>query len=130
MKRNIIIIGLVVVMLTASITELIIHNNFYKGIHDDLLQVRAYIEQDDGDLEDSGASELIDDIIERFVGHRWLTMSISNHAHVVTASEHLVRLKQEIALGRREEATVQVAVTIVYFEDLMGDINPTLTNIF
>ena len=129
MKRSIIIICLVAVMLGLSIGELIVHNRFYTRAYDDLVAVQEYIRADRDNLAESEALVIVDALIERFDKNRWLLMSLSNHSLVLMGLEHITRLREEIALGRFEEATVQVSVSIVHFEDLVGDISPGITNI-
>ena len=130
MKKNIIILSLLALVIAFSVTELFVHKHIYTRVYDDLLMVDAQLDVDKDNLTDSAALQIADDIVQYWRGRRWWLTSVSNNAIIRLADEHLARLRAHIAADMFEDAKVQTAVTIIYFKDLIEEINPRLTNIF
>lgn len=130
MKKLIIALGILVLIVTASILEIVYLENTYDGMLERLSVVDRKIDANFEHVDNPDTVMSMQEALRYWESRRVLTMSMLNHTQTKNIDDRLVMALTQCKVNANNDASVSVKSAMRLFEDFKDDALPNYTNMF
>lgn len=129
MKKLIIVLSIFVIMIGASVFEIIFTSNFFTNVHMRMHTVSESMDANRDNLANEDTVNKMEQVIEYWEKGKEVVLILGNHNVIRSVDEKLISLKNLIRLNEESDAKVMLEVAMNYIHDLIKDNYPSITNL-